>query len=170
MNFVSCHHIVYSVFIQILTKEVLHATSITHFNIFTEGSSNTRNTGIQPQSLLDDPLKVLHLTEISHCDRAVRPLEDAFLLLVCLLLITHKRRGIINSKVPEHLHLHVYCLLKETELSSLVKHILYFHVLLPLLTLLLSSSFHLFIISLFLPTFLPPSPSDERVSLHHHYA
>ena len=91
--------------ISILTKEVLHTTSITHFNIFTEGSSNSRSNGIQPQGLLDDPLKVLHLTEVSHRNRAVRTLEDALLLLVRLLLITHKRCSIINSKITEHPHL-----------------------------------------------------------------
>jgi len=60
--------------------------------------------------------------------------------------------------------------LKETEISSLAKYIPYFHLLLPLLTQLLSNPFHVFIISSVLPIFLPPSPSDKKFSLHHHYA
>jgi hypothetical protein len=60
--------------------------------------------------------------------------------------------------------------LKETELSSLAKYVLYFRVLPSLLTSLLSNPFHLFILSSILPTFLPPSPSDKIVSLHYHYA
>jgi hypothetical protein len=50
-------------------------------NIFLQFRFNKRNTETEYQRLFRDPLKVLHLTEVSHRDRAVRLLEDVVQLL-----------------------------------------------------------------------------------------
>jgi hypothetical protein len=58
----------------------------TYFNILLKNSANKWYTGIQSQSLFDDSLKVLHVIQVLHSGRAVRPLENALLFLISFFL------------------------------------------------------------------------------------